>query len=117
MLAWARNDLKECATAFGAAEKIAPDDPVTQTYLGRLYLKQRRWADAERAFRHALKSDPDLAEAHYGLSVALPRQDQIEPGIEHALAAVDCDTIFPRPIFNSARSSPAGVGMIDGASF
>ena len=99
MLAWARNDLKECATAFVAAEKIAPDDPVTQTYLGRLYLKQRRWADAERAFRHALKSDPDLAEAHYGLSVALPRQDQIEPGIEHALAAVGLRHDFPEAHF------------------
>jgi tetratricopeptide (TPR) repeat protein len=99
LLAWARNDLEECAAAFGAAEKIAPDDPVTQTYLGRLYLKQRRWADAERAFRHALKSDPDLAEAHYGLSVALPRQDQIEPGIEHALAAVGLRHDFPEAHF------------------
>ncbi|MGI8437013.1 MAG: alkaline phosphatase family protein [Chthoniobacterales bacterium] len=51
MLAWGRDDLEECAEAFTAAEKIAPGDPTTQAYLGRLYLRQRRWAEAERVFR------------------------------------------------------------------
>ena len=34
ILAWTRGDMKECAEAFTASEKIAPDDPVTQNYLG-----------------------------------------------------------------------------------
>jgi tetratricopeptide (TPR) repeat protein len=99
LLAWARDDLDACAAAFTAAEKMAPDDLVTQTYLGRLYLRQRRWSDAERAFRRVLEKDPDSAEAHYGLSVALPRQDKVEPGIDHALIAVGLRHDFPQAHF------------------
>ena len=58
MLAWARDDLKACAEAFTAAEKIAPEDPITQAYLGRLYLRQRRWAEAERCFAGPWRSTP-----------------------------------------------------------
>jgi tetratricopeptide (TPR) repeat protein len=99
MLAWARNDFAACRAAFEAAEKIAPHDPLTQTYLGRLYLRQRQWQDAERAFRRVLAIDADSAEAHYGLSVALPRQDKVEAGIEHALHAVGLRHDFPEAHF------------------
>ena len=78
MLAWSRDDLAACQEAFAAAEQIAPNDLTTQVYLGRLYLRQRQWSEAERVFRHALEIDPDSAEAHYGLSVALPRQNKVE---------------------------------------
>jgi tetratricopeptide (TPR) repeat protein len=99
IIAWLRGDLEESATAFRAAEKIAPNDTTVQSYLGRLYLRQRKWADAERAFRRTLAIDPDNAEAHYGLSVALPRQDQVDPGIEHALIAVGLRHDFPQAHF------------------
>lgn len=99
VLAWARGDLEMCAAAFQAAEKIAPNDPMTQTYLGRLYLRQRKWADAERAFKRALSIDPDLAEAHYGLSVALPRQSFVEEGLDHGLLAVGLRHEFPEAHF------------------
>ncbi len=98
-LEWSRGDMAACATAFAAAEKIAPNDSITQTYLGRLYLRQRRWADAERTFQRVLLLDPDSAEAHYGLSIALPRQDQVEPGIEHALYAIGLRHDFPEAHF------------------
>jgi predicted AlkP superfamily phosphohydrolase/phosphomutase/tetratricopeptide (TPR) repeat protein len=99
LLAWTRGDMEACAAAFKEAEKIAPEDPVTQTYLGRLYLRQRRWADAERAFQRVLEIDPDSAEAHYGLSVALPRQNQVDEGIAHALTAVGLRHDFPQAHF------------------
>jgi tetratricopeptide (TPR) repeat protein len=98
-LAWARDDMPGSFAAFEEAERIAPNDSITQTYLGRLYLRQRRWADAERAFRRALDLDSDLAEAHYGLSVALPRQDLVEQGIDHALLAVGLRHDFPEAHF------------------
>ena len=91
--------METCAKAFHDAERIAPNDPVTQTYLGRLYLRQRRWPEAERAFRRALDVDPDMAEAHYGLSVALPRQTLVEEGIDHALLAVGLRHEFPEAHF------------------
>jgi predicted AlkP superfamily phosphohydrolase/phosphomutase/tetratricopeptide (TPR) repeat protein len=99
VLAWAREDVAACAAAFEAAERIAPNDPVTQTYLGRLYLRQRKWPEAERAFRRALEVDPDFAEAHYGLSVALPRQNFVEQGIDHGLLAVGLRHEFPEAHF------------------
>ena len=99
VMAWAREDIEACAEAFHQAERIAPNDPVTQTYIGRLYLRQRRWPQAERAFRRALEVDPDSAEAHYGLSVALPRQNFVEQGIDHGLLAVGLRHEFPEAHF------------------
>jgi tetratricopeptide (TPR) repeat protein len=99
ILAWAHGDMETCAQAFHEAERIAPDDPVTQTYLGRLYLRQRRWAEAEHAFKRALDVNSDFADAHYGLSVALPRQGFIEQGIDHALLAVGLRHEFPEAHF------------------
>jgi predicted AlkP superfamily phosphohydrolase/phosphomutase/tetratricopeptide (TPR) repeat protein len=99
LLAWARGDMEACAAAFHEAERLAPDDPLTQVYLGRLYLRQRKWAEAERAFKRTLEIDPDSAEAHYGLSVALPRQNFVEQGIDHALLAVGLRHEFPEAHF------------------
>lgn len=101
LIAWAREDLPGCLAAFEEAERLAPDDPVTQTYLGRLYLRRRQWVEAERAFSRALAVDPELAEAHYGLSVALPRQGrhQVEAGVDHALRAVGYRHEFPEAHF------------------
>jgi tetratricopeptide (TPR) repeat protein len=99
MLAWTRGDMNACTTAFHAAEQISPNDPITQVYLGRLYLRQRKWLEAERAFKRALDIDPDLADAHYGLSVALPRQNFVEQGLDHALLAVGLRHEFPEAHF------------------
>lgn len=99
LLAWSRGDLDTCAAALSEAEAAAPNDALVQTYLGRLHLRRRRWRDAESAFRRALALDPDLAEAHYGLSVALPRQDRVEAGIEHGLRAVGLRHEFPEAHF------------------
>ena len=101
LLAWARGDLAASEAAFDQAARLAPDDPVTQAYLGRLALRRRRWPEAEEAFRRALALDPDSAEAHYGLSVALPRQGRVhvEAGIDHALRAVALRHDFPEAHF------------------
>jgi uncharacterized protein HemY len=99
VLAWSRGDMEACAAAFHEAEQLAPGDPLTQNYLGRLYLRQRHWAEAERAFRRALEADPDSPDAHYGLSVALPRQDRVEEGIDHALLAVGLRYEYPEAHF------------------
>ena len=99
LLAWAHGDLNACLSAFCEAEKIAPNDPITLTYLGRIYLRQRNWTNAERAFKRVLNLDPDSAEAHYGLSVALPRQNFVEQGLDHALLAVGLRYEFPEAHF------------------
>ena len=50
-------------------------------------------------FKRVLDLDPDSAEAHYGLSVALPRQNFVEQGIDHALLAVGLRHEFPEAHF------------------
>ena len=56
-------------------------------------------AEAERMFKRALEIDPDSPDAHYGLSVALPRQSFVEQGIDHALLAVGLRHEFPEAHF------------------
>ena len=48
-----------------------PGQPWVHCRVGRAYLRLRRWADAEAAFRHSEQLDPDNPEAAYGLSVAV----------------------------------------------
>lgn len=98
-VAWMQNDLDACLAAFSSAERVVPNDTLTLTYLGRVYLRQRRWADAERVFQHVVLLDPDSAEAHYGLSVALPRQGVVDKGLDHALRAVGLRHDFPEAHF------------------
>ena len=111
VLAWALGDMDTCAKAFHEAERIAPNDPVTQTYLGRLYLRQRQWPEAERAFRRALDVDPDMAEAHYGLSVALPRQNSCRGGNRSRVAGCRSAPRISRGAF-SARRVAFTIGLV-----
>lgn len=51
--------------------EVQPEDVSTQLDLGDLYLHLGRWTDAEARFREAIRLDPDLAEAHDRLRLAL----------------------------------------------
>ncbi len=52
------------------AEKAEPRMPGLHCQIGNVYLRRRRWKDAERAFNKALEIDLDNAEGHDGLGVA-----------------------------------------------
>ncbi len=52
------------------AEKAEPRMPGLHCQIGNVYLRRKRWKDAERAFNKALEIDPDSAEGHDGLGVA-----------------------------------------------
>jgi len=49
--------------------------------LGNAYLKLERYEQAEIAFKVALKIDPNLVMAHYGLSGVYLKQNKIEEGL------------------------------------
>lgn len=49
------------------AGTMTPENPGLQIKLGQVYLKMRRWKDAEKAFQETLRLDPDSAEAYLGL--------------------------------------------------
>ena len=78
------------------AERVEPRLPTLHCQIGVVYAKQRRWADAERAFRKALDIDGDAALAHYGLGNAALHLGRAEEAVEHTLRAVGLMHFFPR---------------------
>lgn len=53
-----------------------PDSPMGHFSLGRLYLDEKRWADAVAPLREAVTLDPHYAAAHVALGDALAGQGQ-----------------------------------------
>ena len=90
-----QEDTKGALHHFEEAAKLGPRDPWLHCRIGRVYLRLRRWPDAEEAFRKSLELDEDSAESYYGLSVALPRQGRLEEGIQCGLQAVSLFHDFP----------------------
>ena len=105
--------MKACAKAFHEAERISPNDPVTQTYLGRLYLRQRRWAEAERAFRlERSKVDPDSAGGALRIKCSVAAAGPCRRrNRSRATCRLVRATNFPRRTFNSAPCFHGSVGM------
>lgn len=94
-LAWLRDDAPTSLRHFQAAAEHSPNDPWVHCRVGRAFLRQRRWAEAETAFRRSIELNADNPEACYGMSVATPRQGRLEEGIAHGLRAVALLHDFP----------------------
>ncbi len=86
--AWLANDVVGALDHFERAAREGQDNAWLQCRIGRAYLRLRLWRRAEDAFRKSLALDKDNAEAHYGLSVALPRQGQLEEGVQSGLQSI-----------------------------
>lgn len=85
---WLANDVVGALDHFQLAAQQGHDNAWLQCRIGRAYLRLRIWKRAEEAFRQSLALDKDNAEAHYGLSVALPRQGKVEEGVQSGLQAI-----------------------------
>ncbi|WP_422014817.1 alkaline phosphatase family protein [Roseateles sp.] len=85
---WIAGDAATALRHFEQAARDGHDNAWLQCRIGRACLRLRQWAQAEQAFRRALELDANNAEAHYGLSVALPRQGQVEEGVQSGLRAI-----------------------------
>ncbi|RLD11279.1 MAG: hypothetical protein DRI44_03930 [Chlamydiae bacterium] len=70
------------------AEKAEPRLPSLHQQIGRLYLRMKRWDDAERAFLRALEIDPDSSSAYHGIAVVCLRQKRFSEAAEAALRSV-----------------------------
>ena len=84
----AQRKTPEALERFQQAEQLGGPTPDLLEQLGWVFLRQRRWADAESRFRAALALDPDRPHSHTGLARALVRQDRDEAALESALTAV-----------------------------
>ena len=56
---------------MAAAIASEPDNAEWRDELGSLYAKQQKWPEAEAAFREAIRLNPQLAQAHFHLGIAL----------------------------------------------
>ena len=65
--------LPEAAAELEAATGLDPDNAKIKSDLGFVYLYGGRTEDAVRQQRAALERDPRLAQAHYGLALALEK--------------------------------------------
>lgn len=92
---WLTDDIHGALTAFELAAGQGHNNAWLQARIGRVYLRLRFWPRAEAAFRNSLALDKDNAEAHYGLSVALPRQGRLEEGVQSGLQAIALLHDFP----------------------
>jgi len=58
---------EEAVEHLKEAEAMNPGNPGLHVKLGQVYLKMRRWQDAEQSFQTALRLDRDSAEAYLGI--------------------------------------------------
>lgn len=95
MHCWLSDDIPAALKHFELAAQQGHDNAWLQCRIGRSYLRLRRWRKAEEAFQRSLALDKNNAEAHYGLSVALPRQGRVDEGIKSGLDAIALSHDFP----------------------
>ena len=77
------------------AEEATPDSATIHSMIGRVYLQEKSWAEAERAFARALEIDPDSEIAHDGMAVALLGMGRDEEAAAHSLRAIGLLHHFP----------------------
>jgi tetratricopeptide (TPR) repeat protein len=82
------------------AEQAEPRLNHLHNQIGAVYLKQLRWADAERAYRKALAIDGESAVAHDGLAQAYLGQERYDEAADEALSAVGIIHQFPEAHFH-----------------
>jgi len=85
---------------LGLERKMRAYRPAFPLRIGEAYLKLRRWALAEAAFRRALRHDADNPVAHDGLAVAYLRQKKYEKAIDEALIAIGLAYHSPQAHFH-----------------
>ncbi len=89
------NRTQEALEYVKKAEKADSSLPGLFIDVGNVYLRLRRWKDAEVAFGKALDHDSDNAPAHHGLGIALLRQNSFRDAAEALLSAIGLRFFYP----------------------
>ena len=69
--AFSRNDLDGALVALDLSDQAKPDQASNANLRGAIFTRKRDWAQAEAAFRQALKLQPDLPMAQFNLGEVL----------------------------------------------
>lgn len=93
-------DRKAFDEARRALEHLPPGldnrDAVRECLLGEVLFQQRDDTGAMQAFQKALKLRPGLPSAHYGLSLLMAEEDQLDSALRHAFFANSVEPNDPR---------------------
>jgi tetratricopeptide (TPR) repeat protein len=77
------------------AEQSTPDSAAIHSMIGRVYVEEHLWAEAECAFSRALEIDSHSEAAYDGMAATLLGQNRNEEAAAHALRAVGLMHHFP----------------------
>jgi tetratricopeptide (TPR) repeat protein len=89
----------EALAILKRVEGEEPRLPRLHNQLGAVYLRARRWNEAENAFRRALQIDSDSAAAWCGLATASLRHGKNAEAADSALRALGLQHSFPAAHF------------------
>jgi len=96
---FAEGDLKNSLAHFKHAESIDTSKPGLYLKLGEVYIKLKKWKDAERCFKKTLIIDPDSPHAFFGLCRCYLFQKKNKKAVEYALKAIGLLYFFPQAHF------------------
>lgn len=94
-VAFERRRYRESVDHFLAAAETGSLAPELYINLGLVWLRLRRWADAENAFTKAIEIDPHSALAHQGMARVRLRQGRPRDAAESALTSIACRHDLP----------------------
>lgn len=90
-----KNKLKEALSKLQLVRKEVPDRKLIKTKLANLYLKLKRWKEAEDVYTQLLNVDTENPKFHDGLAIAYYNQGKYEEAAGSALDAVGLMHHFP----------------------
>ena len=81
LVAFQQGRLTEAIDLLGRAHRASPRDPVCEMRFGLALVGDRRTAEAEKHFRHALEVKPDFVEGWENLAHCLKTQDRLDEAL------------------------------------
>ncbi|HEV3410377.1 MAG TPA: alkaline phosphatase family protein [Chthoniobacterales bacterium] len=84
----ALGDANAAAALLARVQEAETRLPYFHVVAGQIHLRQRKWKEAEAAFRAALATDDDSAEAHDGLGVALRMTGRLDEALHEHMRSV-----------------------------
>ncbi|MEP6810961.1 MAG: tetratricopeptide repeat protein, partial [Chthoniobacterales bacterium] len=97
---FALGEMEEGLRGFRLAEEMNRRLPAVYNYLGDVYVRMLRWADARQAYEKALELDEENALAYQGLSSVYRRLGMNQEATDAALRAVSLLHRLPEAHFN-----------------
>ena len=90
-----RGETLEALAHFQEADKLYPADVSALINIAVMYGQQGRFQDAEKLLREAVRRQPNKADAHWDLAVALQSQDRTNEALAEVRRTLQIDPRHP----------------------